>query len=230
MTLLVRVLTLALGLVAAAPLAVLAQPPTGPEPGRVELGIGWMWIGREAVGSGDATETTSSGGALSLFSTSTELAAASGFEGRAGIKLTRALELEASGTYAAPRLRTEISGDYENAAPVTATEPVRQFTAGGGLLWYVRHHQARPASVAPFLIAGGGYLRALHEGSALVETGRFYEVGGGVKLLFRSRERTFLKGAGLRIDARAMMRKGGIAFDGRSHVSPALGAALYARF
>lgn len=225
-----RVLTVALGLVACAPLPVLAQPPTGPEPGRVELGIGWMWIGREAVGSGDATETTSSGGALLLFSTATQLAAGNGLEARAGLKLTRAFELEARGRYAVPRLRTEINRDYENAVPVTASEPVQQFTAGGGLLWYVRHHQAQPARVAPFLVAGGGYLSELHEGSVLVETGRFYEVGGGVKFLFRRRERTFLKGVGLRIDARAMMRTGGIAFDGRARVSPDLGAALYVRF
>ena len=173
---------------AAQPLAVLAQPATGPEPGRVELGIGRTWIGRETVGSGDATETTSSGGALSLFSTSTELAAGSGFEGRVGIKLTRAFELEASGAYAVLHLRTQISGDFENAVSVTATETVQQFTVGGGLLWYVRHHQAQPARVAPFLMAGGGYLRELHEGSVLVETGRFYAVGGGVKFLFGWRE------------------------------------------
>jgi len=225
-----RVLTVALGLVVCAPLAVLAQPPAGPEPGRVELGIGWMWIGRETVGRGDATETTSSGGALSLFSTSTERVAGSGVEGHVGIKVTHAFELEASGTYAVPQLRTQISGDYENAVPVTAIETVQQFTVGGGLLWYVRHHQAQPASVAPFLMAGGGYLRELHEGSVLVETGRFYEAGGGVKFLFRWRERTFLKGVGLRIDARALTRTGGIAFDSRSHVAPELGAALYLRF
>ena len=230
MTRLARVLAVALGLVACAPSAVRAQPPTDPAPGRVELGIGWVWIGGEAVGSGDATETTSSGGALSLFRTSTELAAGSGVEARVGITLARAFELEASGTYAVPRLRTAISGDYENAVPVTASEPVQQFTAGVGLLWYVRHDQARPASVAPFLVAGGGYLRELHEGSVLVETGRFYRVGGGVKFLFRWRERTFLKGVGLRIDARAMMRTGGVAFDDRFHVSPDLGAALYVRF
>ena len=230
MTRLARVLAVALGLAACAPLAVSAQPPTGPEPGRVELGIGRMWIGPETVGSGDATETTSSGGALSLFSTSTKLAAGSGFEGRAGIALTHAFELEASGTYAVSHLRTRISGDFENAVPVTATETVQQFTVGGGMLWYVRHRQARPATVAPFLMAGGGYLRELHEGSVLIETGRFYEVGGGVKFLFGWQEGTRLKGVGLRIDAKAMTRTGGIAFDSRFRVSPKLGAALYVRF
>jgi hypothetical protein len=126
-------------------------------------------------------------------------------------------------------LRTQISGDYENAVPVTATESIQQFTVGGGLLWYVRR-QARPARIAPFLMAGGGYLRELHEGSVLVQTGRFYAVGGGVKFLLPWRERTFLKGVGLRIDARALTRTGGIAFDSRPHVSPELGAALYVRF
>ena len=208
----------------------MAQPAAGPEPGRVEVGIGRTWIGRETIGSGVATETTSSGGALPLFSTSTELAPGSGSEVRLGLRLTRAFELEASGAYALLHLRTQTSGDYENAVSLTAAETVQQFTAGGGLLWYPRHHEARPATVAPFLMAGGGYLRELHEGSVLIETGRFYEIGGGVKWLFGRWEGTFVKGVGLRLDARALTRTGGIAFDSRSHVSPELGAALFVRF
>lgn len=227
---LARVVTVGLGLVACAPLAVRAQPPTGSGPGRVEVGVGWMWMGRETIAGGDATETTSSGGSLALFRTSTQLAAGNGLVGCVGIKLTPTFELEASGTYATPPLRSEISGDFESAAPVTAIETVHHFTVGAGLLWYVRRHQAYPARVAPFLMAGGGYLREVHEGMVLVETGRFYEAGGGVKFLFARREARFLKGVGLRIDARALARRGGAAFDGRSHVSPKLGAAVFVRF
>jgi len=225
-----RVVTVVLALVAGLPPAVLAQSPTGPEPGRVEATIGLTWIGRETIGSGDATETTRSGSALSLFNTSTDLAAGSGFEARLGFTLSRAFELEASGAYAVLHLRTEIVGDYENAVSASPAETIRQFTAGAGLLWYPRHRQARPANVVPFLMGSGGYLRELHEGAVLIETGRYYEVGGGVKFLFGWRKGTLLKGVGLRVDARALARTGGIAFDGRAHVSPELGAALYLRF
>jgi len=220
----------ALGLVACAPLAALAQPSQRPEPGRVEVGFGWTWTGRAAIGTGDAPEATSSGGALSLFRTSTEVAAARGVEGRVGFRLTSALALEASGGYAVASLRTEISGDYESSPPVTATESVRQFTVGGSLLWHLRHSRGRPAGVEPFLSAGGGYLRELHEGSVLVDTGRFYQVGGGVKVLVVSQQRAWLKGIGLRLDARARARTGGVVFDDRFRVSPSVSAAVYARF
>ena len=183
-----RWLALAIGLVACVPCAVAAQPPTALEPGRIELGFGTRWTARAAVGSSAATETTSSGGALSLFDTSTERSAAAGFEARIGVRLRRTFEVEAFGTYAVPSLRTEISGDFENAASVTASETVQQFMIGGSVLRYLRHNRARPLRVAPFLLAGGGYLRDLHEGAVLAETGHFYVVGGGVKVPIRRQE------------------------------------------
>src|SRR4029077_1292642 len=99
----------------------------------------------------------------------------------------------------APQIRTQITNDFEGAAPVTATEIIRQFTVGGGVVWYVR--PARSASrLAPFATAGVGYLRQLHESGTLVETGHFYQFGGGVKYLFVSRPGSRLKGIGARID------------------------------
>jgi hypothetical protein len=206
-----------------------AQPAEAVEPGHVELAIGPLWVGRQALGSSDATEFTGGGGSLTLFGTSTELSSASAFEGRVGVKLSRRFEAEASGTYATPRLRTQISNDFEGAAAVTATEVIHQFTIGAGVIWYVR--PARSASrLAPFATAGAGYLRQLHESGTLVETGRFYQFGGGVKYLFVSRPGSHLKGIGARIDVRAVVRQQGVAFDAGRHVSPAVGVSLFARF
>jgi hypothetical protein len=207
----------------------LAQPADAAEPGRFELAIGPLWVGRQALGSSDATETTGAGGSLTLFGTSTALSSASGLEARVGVKVSRAFEAEASGTYAAPQLRAQISNDAEGAASVTATEVIQQFTVGAGVVWYVR--PARSASrFAPFATAGGGYLRQLHESATLVETGRFYQFGGGVKYLFVSRPGSHLKGIGARIDVRALVRQQGVAFDAGRHISPAVGASLFARF
>jgi hypothetical protein len=225
-----RVLAVAVGMVTCLPLLARAQRQTDAGPGRVELGIGWTRIGRAAVGGGDATETTSSGATLSLFSTSTERAAASGVEGRVGVALTRRFECEGTGTYAAPQWRTRITGDYENAASVTAAETVHRFTVGGAILWYVRHPRIGPPLLTPFLTAGGGYWRELHAGAVLADTGRFYDVGGGLKVLLRSREEALVKGVGVRIDARVQARTGGIAFDGASRLSPTLGVSLFGRF
>ncbi len=208
---------------------VRAQSGDAVEPGHVELAIGPLWVGRQALGSGDANETTAAGGNLLLFSTSTELSSATGLEARVGVRLSRAFEAEASGTYATPQIRTQISHDVEGAAPVTATEVIKQFTIGGGVVWYVR--PARSASrLAPFVTAGAGYLRQLHESGTLVETGRFYQFGGGVKYVFVSRPGSRLKGIGARIDVRALVRQQGVAFDAGGHLSPAVGASLFARF
>jgi hypothetical protein len=209
--------------------SVRAQSAGAAEPGRFEAAIGPLWVGRQALGSSDANETTGAGGSLTLFSTSTDLSSASGLEARIGVKLSRAFEAEASGTYATPQLRTQVSNDFEGAAPATATEVIQQFTIGAGVVWYVR--PARSASrLAPFATAGAGYLRQLHESGTLVETGRFYQFGGGVKYLFVSRPGSHLKGIGARIDVRAVVRQQGIAFDAGRHISPAVGASLFARF
>jgi hypothetical protein len=206
-----------------------AQSAEAAEPGRFELAIGPLWVGRQALGSSDANETTGAGGHLALFSSSTELASVSGLEGRVGVKLSRAFEAEVSGSYARPQLRAQIGSDFESAAPVTATEVIQQFTIGGGVVWYVR--RARSASrLAPFATAGAGYLRQLHESATLVETGRFYQFGGGAKYLFVSRPGSHVKGIGARIDVRALVRQQGVAFDAGRHISPAVGASLFARF
>lgn len=198
-------------------------------PGRVELAIGPLWIGRQALGSSDANETTSTGGHLALFKASTELASASGWEGRVGVKVRRSFEAEASATYATPEIRSQISSDLEATTPVTVTERIQQFTIGGGLVWYPPLGRS-PSRLAPFVTAGGGYLRQLHEAATLVQSGQFYQFGGGVKVLFASRPRSRLKGFGARADARAIVLSKGVAFDSTRHTSPALGASLFVRF
>lgn len=198
-------------------------------PGRVEMAIGPLWIGRHALGSSDANETTGTGGHLTLFSASTELASASGWEGRVGVKLWRSLEAEASATSATPEIRSQISNDLEATTPVTVTERIQQFTVGGGIVWCPPLGRS-PSRLAPFVTAGGGYLRQLHETATLVQTGQFYQFGGGVKVLFASRPRSRLKGFGARVDARAIVLSKGVAFDSSRHTSPALGASLFVRF
>jgi hypothetical protein len=91
-------------------------------------------------------------------------------------------------------------------------------------LWYL----SEGGRLAPFVEAGAGYLRLLHDERTLVETGRTYEAGGGIKYAFRAAT-AGVKAIGLRIDARAVARtKAGIFDDPR--ISPAGGASIYLRF
>ena len=199
-----------------------------PLPGRVEVAAGGLWIAAQTLGSGDANETTSTGSARPLFTAASTLAAAPAFEARAAVKLTRALELESWATYARPALRVQLGSDAENAPSITATESLQQLTVGAGANWYFLRR--RPTRVFPFVGGGAGYLRQLHEGATLAQTGECYQAGGGVKVLLTSRIRKHLKGAGVRADARAFVRSKGVAFDGRRAPSLALGVSLFVRF
>ena len=201
-----------------------ADPPAS----RVELGIGVVWIGRQPLGATAATETTAGGGKQTLFTASSELAAGSGFAGRAGVRLTRWLVAEAEGSFAKPQLRIALSGDSEGATAVNATETIQQYTIAGGVLWYLPVR--RTPRFAPFATAGGGYLRQLHEQATLVETGRYYQFGGGASVLLVAGRHFHTKGVGARVDARAVIRSQGVAFDGGSKTSPAAGVSLFVRF
>jgi hypothetical protein len=198
-------------------------------PGRLELDGGILWMGTQALGSRDANLTTGTGSTLRLFSTTSDLLAVAGFEGRVAVKVTRALEAQASMSYAKPELRTHVSNDTENGASATASESVQQYIVGGGLLWYFPSNTSRPR-LRLFVSAGAGYLRQLHEGATLVATGQSYDVGGGIKLLRGSRTRKRMKTLGIRLDARLVVRTKGIAFDGRRSIAPAAGASLFVRF
>jgi hypothetical protein len=163
-----------------------------------------------------------------LFSTSSDLAAAGGIEGRIGVRLTRALQVEASSSYSRPQLRASVSGDIENAASAILVETIQQFTVDGGVVLHLDQWRFGGRAV-PFVSAGAGYLRQLHEGNALVVTGQMYRVGGGATCLLMSRS-SGLKGFGIRGDLRAIVRTKGVAFDHRAHASPAAAGSVFLRF
>jgi len=206
--------------------AAQSLPATGP--GRIEVSVGALRVGHQALGSTDANETTAGGASLKIFTASSDLASVAGLEGRVAVRLMRSLEAEVEASYGTPQLNVTISNDFESAAPVTAVELVQQFTVGAGIVWYVP--RPRTSRLAPFVTAGGGYLRQMHEKRTLLETGQYYQLGGGVKLLLFSRPRGFLNAIGARVDARAVVRMKGVAFDDDGHASPAVGASAFVRF
>ena len=209
--------------------AAAAQSLPAAGPGRLEVALGALWIGQFALGSNDANETTPAGGNLKIFTTSTDLGSVAGLEARVAVRLLKSLEAEVEASYGTPRLKVTISNDIENAPAVTATESLQQFTVGGGVVWYVPFHPAS-SRVAPFVSGGGGHLRQVHEERTFLETGQYYHVGGGVKWRLFARPRGLINAVGLRVDARAVVRLKGVAFDDGGHASPAVGASAFIRF
>jgi opacity protein-like surface antigen len=203
---------------------------------RVEVGVGGRWFGRASLGQADANATTADGGTFRLFSTESELAPAFALEGRLGVRLSRALQLEGSVSYGTPEFRTDVTLDVEGAADETVSESVRQIALEGSIVaelsgWRIGER------TTPFVSGGAGYLRQLHERGTLAETGVIYHGGGGLNILLRrprppapGTRAPLAKSIGIRADVRAVVRTGGVTLNDGAHVSPAAGSSLFFRF
>ena len=166
-----RVLRLAL--VATAALAVpaiaaaqtpAAQKPAGQGRGK-EFVLGGLWLGPVGMGSRSAELLRSNGTTLTFFETENSLGSGLGLAGGVGFELTRAVWIEVLGGYGQAKLRTEVTGDFEDADIEPIRANVARFTVEGAALFYF----GAGGSSAWFARGGGGWGRELHEGEALAE-------------------------------------------------------------
>lgn len=223
------------GLVAAVWLATgpsqaLAQATMSPfRRGAVELDVLGGWQTPSSLGARRAPLTGNQGTpVVGLFDTSTEIEASPSVDARLGVHLTRVLEIEGGVRVARPRLATRLTNDFEDATDVTATQTFTQlaFELNG-----VFHLTAlRAGSVLPFVTVGAGYLRELHNGREVVQTGQSGQAGGGIKVLLSRSRRGLVRTVGLRADARFCVRRGGIEIDEdeplRTYASAAAGLVV----
>jgi hypothetical protein len=198
-------------------------------PGNFEIAGGVRRVGAMSLGGSNANETSPGGGTFTLFKTDSQLKGANLVEGRIGVPFTERLRLEASGSYATSDLSTRITSDVEGIPDVTATEPIQQFTLEGAIVMDLPRWQVGRRTV-PLVSAGGGYLRQLHEGQTLIEQGGLFHIGGGANILLGARPDARLKAFGVRLDARALFRTGGVAFDDGAHGASSFGATVFVRF
>lgn len=178
-----------------------------PHPGSVEVSGGVLWNQGFDFGSADATLTRNPGtgsGPYTLFTAGTGVDAAIGVQARVGVFLTRALSVEGGVQYSRPELSSVLSNDVEQADDITATETLTRYIFDGTVLYHFGRGKA-----VPFVAAGGGYVRELHDGYGVVETGNEFHAGAGVKFWFSGGKHRF----GLRAEAGAMSRSGGVDFE-----------------
>jgi hypothetical protein len=199
------------------------------EPARFEVSGGVRYTFELPFDAVEAEETSASGGRYRLFSSATTLEPLTSFEARVGFQLTTMLQAGVTGSYGVSSMATRLTSDVENIPDLTAREDLTRWSVGGDLLAELTGWRIG-ASTVPFLIAGVGYVRELHEGRTLTEDGRFYDFGGGVNILFRDSPGVGLKRMGVRADARAHARSGGASFGDRVRVAPAISAAFFAGF
>lgn len=187
-----------------------APPVTTVRPARVsrlEVSLLGGVFGGGELGSTDANLLTNQAvsGQTLLFTTRTEITAAPVVEGRVGMRLLRAVWVEGGLSYAQPELVAAISRDSEGAADVRASSRLTQVVADGGV-----QYRWSGRRVAPFVMAGGGYLRQLDDARTTTATGSMYYGGGGVLVRLAPAGRGWLGRLALRGDVRAAWLRGAI--------------------
>ncbi len=224
-------LLLVLGVMLLGPSQASAQVwagPRAPHAGSVEVSAGVVFTGAMDLGTRDAEETrniNTGSGPFVLFSSASKLAAAPAAVFRVGVYLSPAVAIEAGVQYGRATLSTALSGDAEQAPDLSAEEIVTRYLIEGTLVLHLNGLSFAGGRGVPFLAGGGGSLRELHEGNALIETGREYHGGGGVKIWLGASRK-----AGLRADVGVSARSGGIDFMTTRRMLPTGAVSLLFRF
>lgn len=164
---------------------------------------------------------------FTLLTAQSEIARASGVDVRVAVALSSAWAIEIGGAYATPELGVTVSQDPELAAGAFASEQIRQYTVDVSGIYHLPLRLGRRARA--YAIGGGGYLRQLHEGRLMVETGSTFHAGGGVQYWLRGmsgEERAI----GVRGEARYGRRNGGVEFEERSRSFAQLSALAFFAF
>lgn len=223
----------ALSLIVCTP--VLAQEAPVLRPHHVTLLGGIAWAAPYDVGDATAQLRGNAPGAtappFTLFSADSRLSMAFAPEFRVGFPLTRSFAIDGGLSFSRPRVAIAIANDAEAPPQQLDGEQLDQYQIDAQLTWQVpvparARSRATFLHLAPFVAAGGGYLRQLHEGRALAETGWIYHAGGGARYWLRGGSGSS-RDLGVQADARFNVRTGGIDFDNARRYYPSVSVMLF---
>lgn len=194
---------------------------------RFELSAGGVYGTGYDLGQEDANLIANPGGGpYTLFESQTRADGGPGAEARIGFRLTPRLMIEGGALWLRPRLASRLTADLESAPDLTIREDLSRYIFDAALVATVGSFGGGRAM--PFVRAGAGYLRDLHEGNVLVEEGQAYHVGGGVTLWLGGA--TSRRRLALRLDARAYILDGGIDLGAGTRVMGIGGGSLVYSF
>ena len=218
------------------------KPRVAKEPGRrhsFDLSLSLVVLGPSDLGSRAATLTPNQSGSTTpytLFDSSARLQASPGFDVRLGYAVTRELAVEGGMTYSRPGVSLTIGGDAENAEGFTSNaEHLSQYSFDATVRIRLKPLAFHSGRGRPFVAAGAGYLRQLHEGATVVDTGVLYHFGAGLIYILQSRPIRLLpgltmQGMGLRADVRANVAAGGFSLDDRNRIFAGASGGVYVGF
>ena len=137
--------------------------------------------------------------------------------------------VEASVMKSGPDLRTSLTADSEGTPALAVVERVDQYLIEARVVIMLDEARIGQRTV-PFAAAGAGYLRQLHEGHTVIDEGRVYHVGGGLKHWLLARDRGLLRAIGVRVDARLYLLMAGVAFDDNARPHGAISGSAFVAF
>lgn len=212
-----------------------AQGAGAPAPARLELTASVGLDGGTTFGGRDATLTANGTGRTAdsfvLFRTNTEMRRAGAVAGRLAIALGRGLSVEGAMSLRRPAIVTTIHSDVERTGETfTVDEHLSRYAFEGSVLLHLRTLGFAHGRGLPFVGAGGAYLRDVDAGNVLVETGRSFHAGAGIKYYFLARRDRFLKSAGLRVEGRWEMISRGFNPEGTPRRNGSGAAGIFVGF
>ena len=206
-----------------------AQAP-GSRIGTIEVAGGGGLFGGGSLGQRDANlrANGTTPAPYRLFTTDSSFGRSLLLEGRVGMGISRRVAIEGRFGFSRPELRTSVSSDAEQGNATVAVERIDQYMIDGSGI--IALERLRWRDVVPFAAAGAGYVRQVHEGQTLIESGHSYHIGGGVRRGLFTHPRGAVKAGGLRADARLYLLSGGVAFDTATRARVAVSGAMFFRF
>jgi hypothetical protein len=195
-----------------------------PHAGSWEIGGGIVWTGG-FTGPTSTAELTRNGeltGGYDLFSAAGEVNSRAGVSAKVGIFVSRTIVVEGGFRFLKPTVSYRLSGDAEQAPDTSAEESLSRYVFTGSLVLHLRR-MSPGVSMVPFIAGGAGYIRDLHDGNELMETGTEFHGLVGLKYWFNS---TAPRRFGIRGEAGVSMTDGGFDFSDKSRLVPIAAASL----
>jgi hypothetical protein len=196
-----------------------------PRAGSIAIGAGVVWSGGFDEGPVSAEETRNSTTDTSpfvLFTAESRTESVTGAQARLGVYVSKAFSVEAGVEYGRPTITTHLADDAESAADVDATESLTRIVIDGSGVFHLTGLSFSGGNAVPFLRAGVGYLRELHEKNEVIETGSEFHAGGGLSVWFgQGKHRT-----GFRGDGGVSFRSGGADLPNKRRTVPTAGVSI----
>jgi len=218
-----RIVFVAAALVLATVVPASAQTkPAAPKKQR-EFVFGLTMPGPNSLGETTGELLNGAGNPVTLLRTKNSLGWGFGLETGVGWELKKSLWLEAAGSWTRTSLKSDVREDFEGAQGDEVSSPVSRFVLEAAMVRYFREK----GTAAWFVRVDGGWMRETAGGATLTGDGFIGGGGLGYRRWFKTNGKGGVKRMGMRFEARAVVRSGGLDLGERSvHIGPGFAAHL----